>query len=1193
MNPNTAPHHTRSIGIILLVISLFTGLLGMGMTMPAPEAQAANLTMSDNMIDSFTARIHRADMEAGQFEDLADGATVSVYDTIRWQLGFNIPAGTLNETNPTLQTYLELDGSRDNWLNLQSNLYGTWIGTIMVNGEQAGDYQIRILNPNYDGNDTVEVHTGYRPPVKDDLYRYRIRIRFTFNKEFINRNQTMPINDGTLWFDQDAYWLGTDGATPTIGVGGHTMGLTVQGMHATLDKEAIGEPVYNPKTGLVEQKWRITVANDGSMDLPSGWKLADTMYKNDAPASIRDNRGSIASGGFACALSTKAGNTCSQSYPSSLVQPAITGYRPGSYSVRVGTQYWFFVGSNGSYEATLNKPSSNSSAMSLNQLGDFYHHSEMWTMDTLKAGDTIMYEYTSHSPWSDEYDHVTNRVILHPNSKYYPEILSDTAQYAMPDKGAGTPYLRTSKSYGSSKTIGDCLEGENGCLMQSTWTTVIENTGDGDQQPPWQIVDQLNRNGISASPCSPGTKYSWFRREDIQQMIDNLKAQGFDAELDAVETCTTTNAGETPNPANGWHDVDDLDDLDGLYESRSVVGTKLRINTVLKAGGAISIEYNSTSQGHGYVGERRYYNAAQACSWINDNWVCYPGTTTSNVRTIQQLRKSCGGYYGDSYSYNTSVYDGKRWWLGLETEQTTHKAELGSCGIQADIAPADRGKPVTFHETMTALESRSNGIPKGFTLVGNTNRICNPNSTNNATCWGIEAPTVIGQRVSKTVNNGATTITITKTGEGEWDITFHTPERNTNYWSSILFYVVYQNKDFDETSWKDVNQNGRIEHSIGGRNTVRAVVANGVMDLTASDYWWHYRYDNGSVTAAKTKISHAPEGASGTKVAYKTGFNPNAIDLNPDGITVSLTDTVTGLTDKDTVALMPGSVVVKYLSEPQTQSLSWDYGGNWGNPGSLHGKSNGYGYYYTYSNIPSTPPSNARTLDPSMYTARWDAATSTLTVDGLPDHVRIWVEYALVYNSVNTQLTNIMNTAMLTVDGEQVDTIQSASTTNTFPIYKSAAVAKIQGVYLKKTDNEDTTRLLADAQFDLQRWDGTQYVHDRTITTSDTVASVVDKLECGTAYRLTEQEAPTGYKLDTTPYDFALKACEAPTNLKPDGWHGVEHITMDTITRTNQRIPAKHTMPTTGQGVWLSILLGISLTTMIGGIIILARNGRK
>lgn len=1185
-------HHTRSIGIILLVISLLTSLLGMGMTMPPQEAQAANLTMSDNIIDSFTARIHRADMEAGQFEDLADGGTVSVYDTIRWQLGFNIPAGTLSEKNPTVQTYLKLDGGRDNWGSVQSGLYGTWVGTIMVNGEQAGDYQIRILNPNYeDWANNAEVYTGYGPPVKDDLYRYRIRIRFTFNQEFINRNQTMPINDGTLWFDQDAYWLGVDGATPTVGIGDHIMHLTVQGMHAALDKEAIGNPTYNPKTGLVDQKWRVTVTNDGNMDLPSGWTLADTMYKNDAPASILNNTGSVDSVGFACNINYHS-SQCNYGNTGATVQPPIDGALKNRVVALHGVP-WFFMGEDGAYNGTLRHVGSSYTRIPyLSYLSGTHYNSEVWTMDTLKAGDSITYEYTSHSPWSDEYDHVTNRVILHPNSKYYPDILSDTAQYAMPDKGAGTPYLKTTKSYGSSNPIGDCLEGEDGCLTQSTWKTVIENTGDGDQQPPWQIVDQLNRSGISANPCSPDGKYSWFRAEDIQQMIDNLHAQGFDAELDAVETCNTTNDEEALDMKNGWHDVDTLSDLEKLYATRSIVGTKLRINTVLKAGGKISIEYNSTSQGYGYSGERRYYNAAQACSWINNNWVCYPGTSASNVRTIQQLRKSCGGYYGDSKTYNTGSYDGKRWWLGLETEQITHKVELGSCGIQADLAPADRGKLVTFHETMTMYESRSSGIPKGFTLVGSNNSSCNPNGAN-GTCWGIEAPTTIGQRVLKTVNNGNTTITVIKTGEGEWDITFHTPNQNANYWSSILFYVVYQNKDFDKEAWKDVNQNSRIEHSIGGRNKVHATAQNGVMDLTASDYWSHYHYDNGSTTAAKSKTSHVPEGASGTKVTYRTGFNPNAIDLNPAGTTVSLSDTVTGLTDKDTAALMPGSVVVKYLNEPQPQSIYQYYSGSHRNPYPMNGMSSGYGYYYTYTNIPSTPPNDALTLDPSMYTASWNAATNTLTVDGLPDNARIWVEYALVYNSVNTQITNARNTAMLSVDGTPAEGIQSATTTNTFPIYKSAAVAKIQGVYLKKTDSADSTLLLPDAVFDLQRWDGEQYVHDRTITTTDTTASVVDKLECGTAYRLIEQEAPTGYQLDPTPYEFALKACETPTNLKPDGWHGVEHITMDTITRTNQHIPIKHTMPVTGQGLWLIILLSISLTTMIGGIIILARNNHR
>lgn len=97
----------------------------------------------------------------------------------------------------------------------------------------------------------------------------------------------------------------------------------------------------------------------------------------------------------------------------------------------------------------------------------------------------------------------------------------------------------------------------------------------------------------------------------------------------------------------------------------------------------------------------------------------------------------------------------------------------------------------------------------------------------------------------------------------------------------------------------------------------------------------------------------------------------------------------------------------------------------------------------------------------------------------------------------------------------------------------------------------------------------------------------------GTAYRLTETQAPDGYQLDATPYEFALKACEAPTNLKPDDWKGVEHISMDTITRTNQLLPMKHTMPLTGDGRWLILLLAVSVLTAGAGIILLVRGGRR
>ena len=50
---------------------------------------------------------------------------------------------------------------------------------------------------------------------------------------------------------------------------------------------------------------------------------------------------------------------------------------------------------------------------------------------------------------------------------------------------------------------------------------------------------------------------------------------------------------------------------------------------------------------------------------------------------------------------------------------------------------------------------------------------------------------------------------------------------------------------------------------------------------------------------------------------------------------------------------------------------------------------------------------------------------------------------------------------------------------------------------------------------------------------------------------------------------------------------------MDTITRTNQLLPMKHTMPLTGDGRWLILLLAVSVLTAGAGIILLVRGGRR
>lgn len=424
-------------------------------------------------------------------------------------------------------------------------------------------------------------------------------------------------------------------------------------------------------------------------------------------------------------------------------------------------------------------------------------------------------------------------------------------------------------------------------------------------------------------------------------------------------------------------------------------------------------------------------------------------------------------------------------------------------------------------------------------------------------------------------------LTITKTADGEWDIVFPadwqwSQMNGTNSSTNYNFTVNYHPKhitdwlDYAEPVW--TKQTGDYYY-FGVYNTVHGKVNDGMYDFTSSNAASQTVYPRSS---AKTRYAQNPDGARGTRATYRITGNWLAGDMNPDGDTVSITDTV-AVPDDASAILKEGSVSV------WAANSSYDLYGCTGTPST--GNTTCWAGYYSSN--------DKYKLDPSAYTIRYDTAGHTLTIDGLPDNKVLWIEYDIVFNSTADTIPNVKNTVTFTASGKPNQLVNPATATSTITIYQSAAVAKIQGVYLKKTDSTDSTLVLADAGFNLHRWDGTRYVLDRHITTNNTAASVIDKLECGTAYRLTETQAPVDYELDATPYDFMLKACEAPTGLKPDNWHGVEHITMDTITRTNQHIPVKHAMPMTGNGQWLIILLTVSVLTAVGGLIVLVRTGRR
>ena len=1141
-------HHPRMIGILLLVISMFTGLLGAGMVLPAPIAQASQAdgvdTLTSDMVDGVTIQIKHVNDE--DWRPLPDDGTgvISVFDQLRYNLDFHIPQGTLNSTK-TLTIWPQLNGEVHGWLGTSTNQSWHLNGNIMIGGQEAGTYTIESGACTY--RNSRFQFAGYNSTynycpalMSDDGFqnRYMIRINLTFNQEFCDRNKTMDITDGQLYYDQDAHWLGGGNETVTVSFAGHETALRLVAPTVELSKQAVGNPVYDRKNGQVRHQWKITVTNTGEYEIPAGWRMHDQIFDDEIPLGADLQSSSFYNGWFqkrTLKISSDAG-----------VKANSSGYVTNNYG---------------------------SSTSSVN--GVTYYRTQYSTMSALPPGGTVTFEFTSILPMDTTPDRYVNRAVL--TSKYVAPLAASAEQ---PNPAKGEPNLKITKSNNGDPTgknaDGDCTLGDDGCIARIPWQATISNVGDGDLAAGWQIVDELS---YSYDASLSGHK---FDKTDITLMQDGLLTKGYASTVAQVNI-----AGNAEATLNGWQHVPN-GDLDAFEYTGRIVGVKLTMDTPLKAGASFTHTY-WTSDDWGPTGNvvktkgGSYRNTAKACGWLgnegNREWFCWTSNTPYSTQIYGQYQvKDCG----------SAAYDYAR----------KPDAPFAFCTVYGNRISQDAGKPMVFHES-TRSKYYSNYDRALNNITGFVLKSLDRNSL-----LKLESPQLSGveHAVASDVFAGSSgePMRIVKTGEGEWDIMFPADwqwskmgrasnavgsdtfsfsisyyPRHVPGWTDYTSPIWYVASDEDSSNICGNGSTGKVPEGQARYvlcNTVHGKITNGLYDFTSRSYARQDVYPRSSV---KNRYAQNPDGARGTRVTYRITGNWLAGDMNPNGNTVGITDTVS-IPDDASANLKEGSIRV------WAANSSYDLQFCAGTPST--GNTACWAGYYS---------NNQYKLDPSSYTVRYDTAGHTLTIDGLPDNKVLWIEYDIVFNSTADTIPNVKNTVTFTASGKPNQLVNPATTTSTITIYQSAAVAKIQGVYLKKTDSTDSALVLADAEFDLHRWDGTRYVLDRHITTNNTAASVIDKLECGTAYRLTETQAPDGYQLDTSPYDFALKACEAPTNLKPDNWYGVEHITMDTITRTNQPIPMKHAMPMTGNGQWLIILLGISLATMIGGIVILMRTSRQ
>lgn len=213
----------------------------------------------------------------------------------------------------------------------------------------------------------------------------------------------------------------------------------------------------------------------------------------------------------------------------------------------------------------------------------------------------------------------------------------------------------------------------------------VSNTGDGDLDAGWQLIDELSYE----SNALQGHR---FDKTDIALMQDDLAKEGYPSTVTQVRL-----AGNKDSSVNGWKDVPD-GDLPAFEYTGRITGVKLTMNAILKAGASLTHTYWSSDDwglGGNAIGaaSSRYQNRMQGCGWLGSGdgrgWYCWvPGLVKSGYISGQYQTKSC---WSQAYDF-----------VGKPDKRFAY------CHVSARIVNADKGKEIVFHESPGRKRTHTN-----------------------------------------------------------------------------------------------------------------------------------------------------------------------------------------------------------------------------------------------------------------------------------------------------------------------------------------------------------------------------------------------------------------------------------------------------------------------------------------------------
>lgn len=186
----------------------------------------------------------------------------------------------------------------------------------------------------------------------------------------------------------------------------------------------------------------------------------------------------------------------------------------------------------------------------------------------------------------------------------------------------------------------------------------------------------------------------------------------------------------------------------------------------------------------------------------------------------------------------------------------------------------------------------------------------------------------------------------------------------------------------------------------------------------------------------------------------------------------------------------------------------------------------------------------------------WDPVHNLIVFSNVPDETSVAIDYTLVFNSPDDKIPSVGN-SVLVIDNVP-NTMKRAFYSLDVTISHSGGTATGNMISILKTGKPYGSNVdlgpLQGAVFTVSAWNGSKWVDgaDR-ITNADGIINL-GKLECGTAYRITEKTAPKGFGL-AEPQEFYLKNCGTDSQKRPDGFQGNAILSGSTITVVDSKLP--------------------------------------